>query len=92
VRASRIAAGFERLSNLSNVKATRTLGMIGALDLTGESGYLERGGWRVYNEALKRGAYLRPLGNAVYIAPPLNIELGELDELLDIVHESVSVL
>lgn len=91
-RAERIARGFARLAELPNVKSVRTLGMIGALDLEGESGYLERGGWRVYNEALKRGAYLRPLGNVVYVTPALNIPLADLDELLDIVHDAVRVV
>lgn len=91
-RSSRIAGAFDRLRELPPVKATRTLGMIGALDLRGESGYLERGGWRVYNEALKRGAYLRPLGNVVYVAPPLNIPLDDLEELLDIVYASIRAL
>ncbi len=47
--------------------------MIGALELGGGQGYLERRGLGVYQQALLRGAYLRPLGNVVYIAPPLNI-------------------
>ena len=45
--------------------------------------------WQVYNEALKRGAYLRPLGNVVYITPPLNIDEPTLEELLQIVTDSV---
>jgi adenosylmethionine-8-amino-7-oxononanoate aminotransferase len=50
---------------------------------------LEPRGKRVYAEALRRGAYLRPLGNTVYIAPSLNIPDTDLDELLGIVEESV---
>jgi adenosylmethionine-8-amino-7-oxononanoate aminotransferase len=63
--------------------------MIGALDLAGDAGYLADAGWRVFDEARKRGAYLRPLGNVVYITPPLNIPDDDLDELLAIVRESV---
>ena len=63
--------------------------MVAALDLAGGTGYLERSGWRVYNEALRRGAYVRPLGNVVYLTPALNIPDTELDELLSIVYESV---
>ncbi|MND03084.1 adenosylmethionine--8-amino-7-oxononanoate transaminase [compost metagenome] len=43
----------------------------------------------MYEEGLRRGAYLRPLGNVIYIAPPLNIDDPDLDELLDIVEQSV---
>ncbi len=35
------------------------------------SGYTAGVGWRVYDEARRRGAYLRPLGDVVYVTPPL---------------------
>ena len=46
-------------------------------------------GWRVFEEARSRGAYLRPLGDVVYVAPPLNIPDADLDELLEIVRRAV---
>lgn len=91
-RATRIARCFEELGALPGVARTRALGMIGALDLAGDAGYLARAGWRVYEEARRRGAYLRPLGNVVYVAPPLVIPDADLDELLGIVAESVTVV
>jgi adenosylmethionine-8-amino-7-oxononanoate aminotransferase len=79
--------------------------MIGAVDLeisTGPSadapqaarpdsptGYLGTAGWRVYEAARRRGVYLRPLGNVVYVAPPLNIPDAELAELLGKVREAI---
>lgn len=89
LKAERIRKSFERLGNTPGVLRWRALGMIGALDLTGAEGYLERRGQSVAIEALRRGAYLRPLGNTVYVTPPLNIDDNELDELLGIVEESV---
>jgi adenosylmethionine-8-amino-7-oxononanoate aminotransferase len=88
-RARRIAQAFEGFRALPDVTETRCLGMIGALDLGGSRDYLEPRGKRVYQEALRRGAYLRPLGNTIYIAPSLNIPEAELDELLGIVEDSV---
>ena len=88
-KAERIARAFERLGEVVGVGSPRSLGMVGAVDLEGARGYLSGGGWRVYAEALRRGAYLRPLGNVVYVAPPLNISDPELDELLGILDESV---
>ncbi|RLB45341.1 MAG: adenosylmethionine--8-amino-7-oxononanoate transaminase [Deltaproteobacteria bacterium] len=90
-KARRIAAAFEQLGRHPGVKSWRALGMVGALDLAGDGGYLGKGGWRVFEEARRRGAYLRPLGDVVYVAPPLNIPDGELDELLAIVDESLRV-
>lgn len=89
-KAARIARAFAALGELPGVARTRALGMIGALDLAGDAGYLARAGWRVYEEARRRGAYLRPLGNVVYVAPPLVIPDADLDELLGIVAESVA--
>jgi adenosylmethionine---8-amino-7-oxononanoate aminotransferase len=75
--------------------------MIGALDVRprpgdplvfdpeAHTGYLAGGGWRVFDEARRRGAYLRPLGDTVYVAPPVNIPLDDLDELLGILQQSV---
>jgi adenosylmethionine-8-amino-7-oxononanoate aminotransferase len=63
--------------------------MIGALDLQGSQGYLGTRGQAVYRQALSLGAYLRPLGDTVYVAPPLNIPDADLDELLEIVQSSV---
>lgn len=88
-KAERIARAFARFRALPDVVDTRSLGMIGALDLAGTQSYLEPRGWRVYREALRRGAYLRPLGNTIYITPSLNIPDDDLDELLGIVEESV---
>ncbi len=88
-KAARIAAAFEGMRGLPGVASTRALGMVGALDLAGAAGYLARTGWRVYEEALRRGAYLRPLGNVVYVTPSLNIPDADLDQLLAITRESV---
>jgi adenosylmethionine-8-amino-7-oxononanoate aminotransferase len=83
-----IARAFARLASVPGVERVRTLGMIGAADL-GDGGYLADVGWRVYAEARKRGAYLRPLGSTVYVCPPLTIETSELEQLLSVLEESV---
>src|SRR5688500_79986 len=63
-KARAIAAAFEALASLPKVHSVRSLGMIGAVDLDDEQGgpgYLAPIGWRVYEAALRRGVYLRPL-------------------------------
>jgi adenosylmethionine---8-amino-7-oxononanoate aminotransferase len=87
--APRITAAMDKLAELPGVARVRSIGMIGAADLGESSGYLGGAGWRVYEEALRRGAYLRPLGDTVYVCPPLVISEADLDELLSILHESV---
>jgi len=63
--------------------------MIGAADLADTTDYVAGVGWRVDDEARRRGAYLRPLGNTVYVCPPLNIGDGDLETLLSILEDSV---
>jgi adenosylmethionine-8-amino-7-oxononanoate aminotransferase len=89
-KAERIARAFGEMASLPGVSRARWLGMIGALDLEGEEGYLAQAGWRVYDEARARGAYLRPLGSVVYVTPSLNIPDPDLDLLLEIAQESVA--
>jgi adenosylmethionine-8-amino-7-oxononanoate aminotransferase len=88
-KARAIAEAFTALGDLPKVKHARSLGMIGAIDLEEAGGYLAPIGWRVYDAALRRGVYLRPLGNVVYIAPPLNISDADLAELLGKVREAI---
>lgn len=88
-KAEKIARAFRELERLPHVERVRTLGMVGALDLAGASGYLADAGWRVFEEARRRGAYLRPLGNVVYVTPSVNIPDDDLDALLDVLGESV---
>jgi adenosylmethionine-8-amino-7-oxononanoate aminotransferase len=85
-----IARAFQRIAALQGVERVRSIGMIGAADLAGDTaGYLGDIGWRVYREARKRGAYLRPLGSTVYVCPPLTISERDLEALLAILEESV---
>jgi len=98
-----IERAFARIASLPGVSSVRNLGMIGAADLAApradSSGsraaggsYLGRLGWRVYEEGRRRGAYLRPLGDTVYVAPPLTISNDELTQLLDILEESIRAI
>jgi adenosylmethionine-8-amino-7-oxononanoate aminotransferase len=88
-KAPLIARAFAKLASIPGVSGVRSLGMIGAADLAGSSGYLGNAGWRVFEEARARGAYVRPLGDTVYVCPPLTIGEDDLEALLAIVEESV---
>jgi adenosylmethionine-8-amino-7-oxononanoate aminotransferase len=91
-KAERIARAVEAMGELPGVASSRALGMVGALDLAGGAGYLAQAGWRVYDAARERGAYLRPMGNVVYVTPSLNIPDEDLDRLLEIARESVAAV
>ena len=88
-RGKKIEAAFARIRAIDGVRGVRSLGSIGATDL-GDVGYGGTGiGWRVADEARARGVYLRPLGDTVYVAPPLNVPLDVLDTLLAALEESI---
>jgi adenosylmethionine-8-amino-7-oxononanoate aminotransferase len=88
-RATRIEKRFADIASIEGVARVRTLGSIGVADL-GDVGYGGTGiGWRVSDEARKRGVFLRPLGDTVYVAPPLNVPMDVLDTTLDVLEESI---
>ncbi len=88
--APRLCEGFEAMArDLPGVQRPRSIGMVAAVDL-GEGGYHGATGWRVHEAARRRGLYLRPLGDTVYVCPPLVIQEEELDFLLEGVREAVA--
>lgn len=74
----------------------RGLGMVAAVDLCAPDGRpfeaSARMGRQVFREAVKRGALLRPLGDTLYLFPPLNTPAGELDAMVDILAASVAAV
>ena len=79
----------KRLQELNWVGEFRQTGMIAGAELvkekeTKESFPLEdRVGYKIYQEGLKRGVLLRPLGNVVYFIPPLVISIEEIKTMID---------
>jgi adenosylmethionine-8-amino-7-oxononanoate aminotransferase len=82
----RLAAVIARRGDLGPV---RGVGMMAATELLGRDP-AERTGWRIYQAAVARGALLRPLGDTLYLCPPLNTPPAELDELVDILAAAIS--
>jgi adenosylmethionine-8-amino-7-oxononanoate aminotransferase len=80
----RVQARTGRLQNL------RALGGVAAAELTGPgTGPGQRAGYRVYREAVSRGALLRTLGDTVYWLPPLNTGAETLSELEEITAQAI---
>lgn len=83
-KAARLADAIEDLASLPGVRHPRALGMCAAFDV-GRTGYMGKTGWEISEVALELGAHLRPLGNTIYVVPPLNIGNDDLDQLLHVV-------
>lgn len=83
-KAAKVRDFISDMGELPGVRHPRACGMCAAFDV-GTTGYMGKVGWKISDVALELGAHLRPLGNTVYIVPPLNIEGDDLDTLLEIV-------
>jgi len=66
----------------------RGIGAVIAADITNKYSH-QRIGYELYQEAVKQGALLRPLGNTIYWMPPLIISKDILEELKNITHRSI---
>ena len=76
---------FRKLSFVGDV---RCIGMVAAIELVKDKNtkqpftIKERIGQRVFEKGLKENIILRPLGNVIYICPPLSTTKRELDIIL----------
>lgn len=71
----------------------RCLGTIAAFDIISETeGYTSSVGAEVTEQALKKGVYLRPLGNTVYVMPPYCITDAELNQVYACIDSTLSGL
>jgi adenosylmethionine---8-amino-7-oxononanoate aminotransferase len=80
---------------LAHVSEVRQLGLMCGIELAADRrarvpyDQSARMGHEVTLEARARGAIVRPLGDAVVLMPPLAIEADELEELVEIVADSI---
>jgi adenosylmethionine-8-amino-7-oxononanoate aminotransferase len=86
-----IAKKLERFKELENVENIRQTGMIAALDIKGYKSE-DRIGLKVFDYALEKGVFLRPLGNVVYFMPPFVIDYKEIDTMMDVAYEAIKAL
>lgn len=63
---------LQRLAGHPAVRRPRLIGTVAAFDLAaGQPGYLNPGGRRIQERLLSEGIFLRPLGDVIYLLPPL---------------------
>ncbi len=79
------------LEKLPNVKEVRQRGMICAIELQGYDAK-ERIGLKFFQEALREGIYIRPLGNIIYFMPPYVITDDEIREMVKVVEKLLHVV
>ena len=81
-KVTRLRSALTPLVDHPHARNLRQCGLIAAVDLVDRSGAPfpagQRRGLAVYREALARGVVLRPLGDTLYMLPPLSISDEEI--------------
>jgi adenosylmethionine-8-amino-7-oxononanoate aminotransferase len=74
----------------------RQTGMIAALELTQKKkerfATEKRVGYQIFLEGLKRGVFMRPLGDVVYFIPPLVISEDEIEVMLNTARDCIDAV
>ena len=84
------ARRLEQLRTHPRVAAIRQAGTVAILEVAAEThGYLDAMGPRLRKFYMDRGVLLRPLGPVVYVLPPYCIRPSELDEVWDVIEQSL---
>jgi adenosylmethionine-8-amino-7-oxononanoate aminotransferase len=84
---------LEALARHPLVRRPRLLGSVAAFEVaTDAPGYLNPVGQRLQRLALERGVFLRPLGQVVYLLPPLCIDDDQLARCYAVIEEALSSL
>ena len=84
---------LEALARHRLVRRPRLLGSVAAFEVaTDQPGYLNPVGPRLQRLALERGVFLRPLGQVVYLLPPLCLNDDQLAHCYAVIDASLSSL
>lgn len=94
-RARQLRVGLRPLARHPHVKEIRQVGLMAGIELVADkktgAAYppAARMGLRVCDAALRRGLWLRPLGDVLVLLPPLAINTAELDVLIQGVRAAI---
>ena len=80
---------LQKIKKLPFVKKIRVTGTIAAFDIEigNNKGYLNNVGKRIKALSIKKGLFIRPLGNVIYLLPPLCITENQLEKSYRIIFE-----
>ncbi|MEJ2658726.1 MAG: aminotransferase class III-fold pyridoxal phosphate-dependent enzyme, partial [Desulfobacterales bacterium] len=85
---AQLKMGMRELGAMLKDSAVLTLGMIGVVEINDDSGAAERA-QRIARRAYELGLFIRPLGRAVYLWPPLTVTKEELSQMLSILKDAI---
>jgi adenosylmethionine---8-amino-7-oxononanoate aminotransferase len=96
-QASELRAAIDAVAGRrSNLRNPRSCGMVAAVDVRATDGSPldsnRRTGYAIYREAVRRGALLRPLGDTMYLFPPLTSTPAEIDRMAAVLADSIDAV
>jgi beta-alanine--pyruvate transaminase len=77
------------LKGLPNVIGIRTLGLAGAVELSGIDGLPGKRAFDIFLECFQQGAMVRPAGEVLVLAPPFIVEKSHIDQLVGILAAAI---
>jgi adenosylmethionine-8-amino-7-oxononanoate aminotransferase len=93
-----LARRLERFKELAAIGEVRQCGFMTGIELVADKetkapfAPQEKMGIKVILEARERGVIIRPLGDVIVIMPPLSISQAELEELVEVVYQSIKTV
>jgi adenosylmethionine-8-amino-7-oxononanoate aminotransferase len=84
-----LAAGIARLADLPCVHRTASRGMMSSVEIAEPAGGAALAS-RAAAKALESGLFIRPLGNILYLWPPLTTTAEQMMRMAELLHSAVS--
>ena len=94
-KAAYFAAKLDALAQHRHIGDLRVFGLCAGLELVRDKDTkeafdpVERRGMKVCMEAVKRGVFLRPLGDVIVLMPPLTLSMSEFDRLFSVLEAAI---
>ena len=86
---------LKRLEHMDAVGDVRQFGLCAGIELVADRATKtpfeshERRGMKVCTHAVKRGVFLRPLGDVIVLVPPLSLSFNEMDRLFEALEPAI---
>ena len=82
--------GIEAFADMDQVKHARSIGCVAIIELTDDgAGYLSNSAAQIVDYCFKHGLYIRPLGNIIYLMPPLCSTPEEITWALNLIKKAI---
>jgi beta-alanine--pyruvate transaminase len=72
-----------------NVIDIRNIGLVGGIELSSLPGEPAKRAFNIFLDCYERGVLLRTTGDTLALSPPLIIERGQIDQLVDTVRGAI---